>query len=134
MYNPSVYMPFLAGSMLMTFSKIFSTFPPSRRSFNEDGKIRFRRLFARSFGRPQGSPLQIYPRGHGPPYDWIPAFAGMTFFGDSPYPHSIEGGCTIVLLGKKIKKFISFPWLELSFFAGKKIGHFRMRDASSCKV
>ena len=52
---------------------------------------------------------------------------------DASHPHSIEGGCTILLLAKKIKKFISFLHLHLSIFAPKKIPHFRMRDASSCK-
>jgi hypothetical protein len=52
---------------------------------------------------------------------------------DRQYPHDIESGCTIVLLGKKIKKFICIASKHLSIFATLKIGHFRMRDASSCK-
>jgi hypothetical protein len=59
--------------------------------------------------------------------------AHPTIFPDTSYPHSIESGCTIVLLTKKIKKFISIPHKHLSIFAKEKIGHFRMRDASSCK-
>jgi len=68
---------------------------------------------------------------------WNPAdpsaALGMTFFWDTRCPDSIEGGCTILLLAIKIKKFISFPHKHLSIFAPKKIAHFRMRDASSCK-
>ena len=52
---------------------------------------------------------------------------------DVVHPDSIESGCTILLLVKKIKKFILFVYKYLSIFAKEKIGQFRMRDASSCK-
>ena len=52
---------------------------------------------------------------------------------DVVHPDSIESGCTILLLVKKIKKFISIPYKQLSIFSKEKIGQFRMRDASSCK-
>jgi hypothetical protein len=53
---------------------------------------------------------------------------------DAKCPDDIGSGCTIVLLVKKIKKFISLSRLYLSIFAKEKITHFRMKHASSCKV